>query len=88
MHYGSSVDGVLCIQNTEARFDDLVKSQNCDGKVKSSICKARKTRGERRTYKVRRNDEGEAQRRRWTFYEAIRFKGLVFLLTVNQERRG
>jgi hypothetical protein len=23
------------------------------------------------TYKVRRNDEGEAQRRRWTFYEAI-----------------
>jgi len=24
----------------------------------------------RRTYKVRRNDEGEAQRRRWTFYEA------------------
>ena len=22
-------------------------------------------------YKVRRNDEGEAQRRRWTFYEAI-----------------
>ncbi|MCX5909016.1 MAG: hypothetical protein NTY64_18045 [Deltaproteobacteria bacterium] len=25
----------------------------------------------RRTYKERRNDEGEAQRRRWTFYEAI-----------------
>jgi hypothetical protein len=25
----------------------------------------------RRTYKVRRNDEGEAQRRKWTFYEAI-----------------
>ena len=25
----------------------------------------------RRTYKVRRSDEGEVQRRRWTFYEAI-----------------
>jgi hypothetical protein len=25
----------------------------------------------RRTYRVRRSDEGEAQRRRWTFYEAI-----------------
>jgi len=23
---------------------------------------------------VRRNDEGEAQRRRWTFYEAIKFE--------------
>jgi hypothetical protein len=26
----------------------------------------------RRTSEVRRNDEGEAQRRRWTFYEAIK----------------
>jgi hypothetical protein len=31
----------------------------------------RKTRGVKRRYSVRRNDEGEAQRRRWTFYEAI-----------------
>ena len=29
-----------------------------------------------RTYKVRCNDEGEEQRRRWTFYEAIRFEDL------------
>ncbi|MCX5907700.1 MAG: hypothetical protein NTY64_11080 [Deltaproteobacteria bacterium] len=26
----------------------------------------------RRTYKVRRNDEGEAQRRRWTFTYKVR----------------
>ena len=42
-------------------FDDLVISQNWDGKVKSSICKARKNWEVRRTSKVRRNDEGEAQ---------------------------
>jgi hypothetical protein len=30
----------------------------------------------RRTYKVRHNDEGKAQRRRWTFYEAINFYAL------------
>ena len=29
---------------------------------RNSICKARKSCGERRTYKVRRNDEGESQR--------------------------
>jgi hypothetical protein len=52
-------------------LDGFVKSQNWEGKVKSSICKARKTLGVRRTYKVSRNDEGEAQRRRWTFCEAI-----------------
>jgi len=38
----------------------------------------------RRTYKVRRNDEGEAQSRserdRWTFYEAIIFLNLYYLL--------
>jgi hypothetical protein len=27
----------------QGKFDDLVKSQNGDGQVKSSICKARKT---------------------------------------------
>jgi hypothetical protein len=27
----------------------------------------------KRTYKVRCNDEVEAQRRRWTFYETIKF---------------
>jgi len=27
----------------------------------------------KRTYKVRCNDEVEAQRRRWTFYETINF---------------
>jgi hypothetical protein len=28
----------------------------------------------RRTYLVRRSDEGEAQRRKWTFYEAIKIE--------------
>ena len=57
-------------------FDGLVKSQNWDGKVKISICKARNPAqsGTEEVYlQVRRNDEGEAQRRRWTFYEAIIF---------------
>jgi hypothetical protein len=54
------------------RKDDLVKSHQIDGNVKSSRCKARKTYGLWLTYEVRRNDEGEAQRRRWAFYEAIR----------------
>ena len=31
----------------------------------------------RRTYKVRCNDEGEAQRRRWTFYEVIKYSLIV-----------
>ena len=31
----------------------------------------------RRTRKVRRNDEGEAQRRRWTFYKAIKKESVV-----------
>jgi hypothetical protein len=30
-------------------YDELVKSQNWDGKVKSSICKVRKSKGVRRT---------------------------------------
>ena len=29
---------------------------------------------------VRRNDEGEVQRRRWTFYETINYDWLAFLL--------
>jgi len=54
------------------RLDDLVKSHRNDGFVKSSRCKARKNLGVQRTYKVRCDDEIEAQRRRWIFYETIR----------------
>ena len=32
--------------------------------------------GVKRTYKVRCNDEVEAQRRRWTFYETIKVNHL------------
>jgi hypothetical protein len=31
----------------------------------------------KRTYKVRCNDEVEAQRRRWTFYETIKISSLL-----------
>jgi len=47
-----------------------------DGKIKSPRCKACKTQGVRRTYKVRRNEKSEPQsrseRERRTFYEAIK----------------
>jgi hypothetical protein len=34
---------------------------------------------------VRRNDEGAAQRRRWTFYEAIKTKSLLPSLYKREE---
>jgi hypothetical protein len=58
------------------RFDELVKSQLNDGFVKTSPAKAeqgaQKLRSETHLW-VRRNDEVEAQRSRWTLYETIRF---------------
>jgi hypothetical protein len=49
-----------------------------DGKVKSFRCKASKSLGMRRTYKYAAMTKDEAQRRRWTFYEAVKidFTGL------------
>jgi hypothetical protein len=38
----------------------------------------------RRTWGVRRSDEGEAQRRRWTFYEAINKKAETVLSFLGQ----
>ena len=52
-------------------IDDLVKSQKSDGTVKSSRCKARESLGMRRTYQYVAMTKDEAQRRRWTFYEAV-----------------
>jgi len=68
-------------------FDDLVKSRQDDGFVKSSRCKARKDLGVKRTYKVRCNDEVEAQRRRWTFYETINLSFLQKSLTPSFRRK-
>jgi hypothetical protein len=65
-------------------FDDLVKSLQNDGFVKSSPAKAglgaQKLRSEAHV-QVRRNDEVAAQSRserdRWTFYEVIKDDELV-----------
>ena len=54
-----------------ANSDDLVKSHKLDGTVKSSRCKARESLGMRRTYKYVGMTKDEAQRSRWTFYEAV-----------------
>jgi hypothetical protein len=59
-------------------MDVSAKGQNLDGKINSSRCKGRKTGGVKPTYKVRGNDEGEAQRRGWTFYEPSSFIPRIF----------
>jgi len=53
------------------KFDGLVKSQNSDGKVKSSSSRRRKSRVMRRTYRTPQSQRDEAQRRNRTFYEAV-----------------
>jgi hypothetical protein len=52
-------------------LDEAVKSQKLDGTVKSFRCKARKSDEMRRTYRYAAMTEDAAQRRRWTFYEAV-----------------
>jgi hypothetical protein len=52
-------------------IDESVKSQNLDGTVKSSSCKARKSRGMRRTCRYAAVTKDAAQRSKWTFYEAV-----------------
>ncbi|MBI4621008.1 MAG: hypothetical protein HY739_12755 [Desulfobacterales bacterium] len=52
--------------------DEAVKSQKSDGTVKSSRCKARKSEGMRHTYLYAAMTEDAAERRRWTFYEAVK----------------
>ncbi len=54
-------------------FDGLVKSHKSDGTVKNSRCKAHESLGMRRTYQYASVTKDEAQRRRWTFYEAVKF---------------
>ena len=55
-----------------SEFDGLVKSRKSDGKVKSSSSRRRESRVMRRTYRTSKAQRDEAQRRNWTFYEAIR----------------
>ena len=55
----------------KVNLDSLVRSHKSDGTVKSSRCKARESLGMRRTYQYAAVTKDEAQRRRWTFYEAV-----------------
>ena len=50
------------------------KVMNIDGTVKSFRCKARESLGMKRTYQYSAMTKDEAQRRRWTFYEAVNVK--------------
>ena len=54
------------------KIGESVKSRKPDGTVKSFRCKARKSDGMRRTYLYAAMTEDAAQRRRWTFYEAVK----------------
>jgi hypothetical protein len=54
------------------KIDELAKSHKLDGTVKSARCKARESLGMRRTYKYVGMTKDEAQRSRWTFYEAVK----------------
>jgi|WetSurSiteA1Bulk_404760.scaffolds.fasta_scaffold03009_5 hypothetical protein len=62
------------------KVDEAVKSQKSDGTVKSFRCKARKSDGMRRTYRYAAMTEDAAQRRRWTFYEAVKVELCTFVL--------
>jgi len=59
------------MQFSKINTDELVKSHSLGGTVKSSRCKARKSLGIRRTTKYVGMTKDEAQRSRWTFYEAV-----------------
>ena len=52
--------------------EGLVRSHKSDGTVKSSGCKAHESLGMRRTYQYAAVTKDEAQRSRWTFYEAVK----------------
>ena len=62
------------------KVDEAIKSQKSDGTVKSFRCKARKSDGMRRTYRYAAMTEDAAQRRRWTFYEAVKVELYTFVL--------
>ena len=68
-------------------LDELVKSQKSDGTVKSSRCKARKSEGMKRTYLYAAMTEDAAERRRWTFYEAVILGRQTHTTSNSTERR-
>jgi hypothetical protein len=60
-------------KNPIVKFDDLVKSRQSDGTVKSSRGKARESSGKRHTYKYVGVTKDEAQHNGWPFYKAVKF---------------
>jgi hypothetical protein len=62
----------------QSKFDEAVKSRKSDGTVKRFRCKARKSDGMRRTYLYAAMTEDAVQRRRWTFYEAVKFNASLY----------
>jgi hypothetical protein len=60
--------------NNQFKVDEFVKSHKLDGTIKSSRCKARESLGMRRTYRYVGMTKDEAQRSRWTFYEAVKVR--------------
>ena len=55
-----------------SNLDDFVKSQDIDGTVKSSRCKAHEYFRNEAYLQYAAMTKDEAQRRRWTFYEAVK----------------
>ena len=64
-----------------SNINDIVKSHEMDGTVKSTRCKARESLGMRRAYQHVAMTEDEAQRRRWTFYEAVNISLALFMIS-------
>jgi len=52
--------------------DEFVRSHQTDGTVKSFRYKARESLGMRCAYMYAAVTKDDAQRRRWTFYEAVK----------------
>jgi hypothetical protein len=53
------------------KIEQLVESNDLDGIVKNSRCKAHKSLGMKRTWQYAAMTKDEVQRRRWTFYDAV-----------------
>jgi hypothetical protein len=63
----------------DLNFEGFIKSHKSDGTVKSSRRKARESLGMRHTYQYAAVTKDEAQRRRWTFYEAVNVESFYYV---------
>ncbi|MDP3283840.1 MAG: hypothetical protein Q8M56_05380 [Desulfobacterales bacterium] len=76
---GINLAGFDLIFSSEKDNDELVKSHNSDGKVKSSSSRRRESSVMRRTCRTPQSQRDEAQRRNRTFYEAVNNDEPLFL---------